>query len=217
MFRQCWCVLTVYSKLLKNAVKLPEQQRNTGAYTHTQTPFSLVHMHTHGLLHPLITLSHPGPPSDINISVIKPKETPAFSMSKFRLEGELHTERKVWSQQVMKIASLFIYFLQTLLACQGREGGRECREKSRRDQGDNRGRRSRGGDEGEGGSSGGWRGGRRRPDLHFPVSSSSGEKEQDEVGGVSRDPAGWDWLHLRGGGKTVIKFIEQYNHSVKHG
>lgn len=33
---------------------------------------------TDKLFQPVITLRHPGPPSDINSSVIKPKETPAF-------------------------------------------------------------------------------------------------------------------------------------------
>lgn len=57
-------------------------------------PFFLihVHMHTHKLFHPVITLGHPGPPNDINISVIRPKETPAVSKSRFRLEGELRKE-----------------------------------------------------------------------------------------------------------------------------
>lgn len=68
-------------------------KRERGAHTHTHTnPFRLIQMHRHKLFHPVITLRHPGPPSDINISVIKPKETPAVSKSKFRLEGDKTVE-----------------------------------------------------------------------------------------------------------------------------
>lgn len=34
--------------------------------------FSLLNMSTHNLFHPVITLSHRGPPSDISVFIIRP-------------------------------------------------------------------------------------------------------------------------------------------------
>lgn len=52
------------------------QAREKERHTHK---FWLIHMLRHKPFQPMITLRHPGPPSDINISVIKPTGTPAFS------------------------------------------------------------------------------------------------------------------------------------------
>lgn len=90
MLKQWKGTLTNYSntrRLFKTAAQPRERERETDTHTYTK-PFPLKHMHTHKPFHQVITFSHPGPPSDINISVIRPKETPAVSKIKFRLEGE---------------------------------------------------------------------------------------------------------------------------------
>lgn len=55
-----------------------------------------------GLFHPVITFDHPGPPSDINISVIRPKETPAKSDQEGNNTGEQRTVKSFPSLVLVK-------------------------------------------------------------------------------------------------------------------
>lgn len=93
MDKESEVALTIYSStLLKTSAQPREKETETHTHIHTESHSPHTHAHTHNLFHAVITLSHPGPPSDINISVIRPKETPAVSKHKLRLEGDLQKE-----------------------------------------------------------------------------------------------------------------------------